>query len=71
MIRIFYHVDPKDLEAEVQWLKTQKVFPAVQHSWDWKAEKPISVIGCIVDEATALALKLRRNLDVQTTWKKR
>lgn len=52
-------------EAELKWLRDQKIFPAVQDSWSWPKNVVMTQIGCIVSEEQALTIKLRHKLDAQ------
>lgn len=59
MFKITYLVYKDEADDEIEWLKDQKIFPALQDAWDWKKELPMVRIGVIVDEGALLTLKLR------------
>lgn len=61
MYRITYLVDKTQSDDEIEWLKEQKIFPALQDAWDWKREVPMVRIGAIIDEGALLTIKLRTN----------
>jgi len=71
MITIIYAVAPEERAAEVEWLKEQKIFPAITDGYDWKQNKPVVKFGVIVAPDAALAIKLRHKLDLQRDYKQR
>ena len=71
MIKMLYTVSPALKEIELQWLRDQKVYPACQDLFDWKAGIPLVGFGVLVNPETALAIKLRHKLDMQTEYKQR
>ena len=71
MIKMLYYVEPSQKEIELQWLHEQKVYPACQDMFDWKKGVPIIGIGVIVSPETALAIKLRHKLEIQSEYKQR
>jgi hypothetical protein len=71
MITIIYTVKPEERTAEVEWLKEQKIFPAITDWYDWKQNKPMIRFGVIVAPDAALAIKLRHKLDLQADYKQR
>jgi len=70
MIKLFYNVNIEDKDSEIEWLKDQKVFPAIREHWQLeKAEfKKVIQIGMIVSPEAALAIKLRRTLRYQEQY---
>ena len=68
MHSIIYTVDPAEREAELAWLKEQKVFPAIRDDWDWFTNRPVLRFGVIVGSEAALAIKLRHKLDLQKDY---
>lgn len=70
MIKLIYHVPMREKFAELEWLHEQKVFPAVQDSWDYILNCPIAEFACIVPPEMALTLKLRHKLDIQDNYGK-
>lgn len=71
MIKMFYHVSLEERATELKWLHEQKVYPACQEIMDWKTGKSVVGIGMIVNPETALAIKLRHKLDLQTEYRQR
>lgn len=71
MIKIVYHVSVEDKDQEVEWLRDQKIFPAVETAYNWVTGKPYIKIGVIVGSEAALSIKLRHKLDLQTDWRQR
>lgn len=71
MIRIIYSIASEEKGQELEWLRDQKIFPAAEDAWDWKANKPIVKIGVIVSPESALAIKLRHKLEIQTDYRQR
>lgn len=61
MFKVIYLVYKDEAADEIEWLKEQKIFPALADAWDWKKELPMVRIGVIVDEGALLTLKLRTN----------
>ncbi len=71
MITLIYTIDPDKRAEEMDWLNDQKVFPAIEEAWDWRANKPILKVGVIVSPETALSVKLRHKLEVQQEYRQR
>lgn len=71
MITLIYHVKIEEKQAELEWLRGQKIFPACQEQWDWVAEKTVAKFGLIVSPEQAMVVKLRHKLDVQKDYKQR
>jgi hypothetical protein len=71
MITILYHIKPEDKETELEWLRDQKIFPAVQDYFDWATQKMMIRIGLIVSPEQATTIKLRHTLDKQIAYKQR
>lgn len=65
MISLIYHTEPDKKQAELDWLREQKIFPAVEDYYDWIKEKTFIRFGVIVSPEQALSIKLRHNLDRQ------
>jgi len=59
MFKVTYLVYKDVFDDEIEWLNEQKIFPALQDTWDWKKELPMVRIGAIIDEGALLSLKLR------------
>ena len=68
---MFYTVSPALKGTELQWLHDQKVYPACQDLFDWKTDTPVIGFGVIVNPETALAIKLRYKLEMQSEYKQR
>jgi len=71
MITLTYSIDADRLEDEKEYLRLQKISPAIEHDYDWIKEKRIVRIGMIVSADDALMIKLRHNLDAQYKYKPR
>jgi len=71
MIKLVYCIDKSEKDAEIEWLRDQKVFAAYEDFWDWKKNITVVRIGAIVGKEAALAIKLRHKLDLQTEYKQR
>lgn len=71
MITLVYYVSPGEKTAELEWLRDQKVYPAVADHWDWKTGEQMFKFGAIVTPEAALAIKLRHKLEIQTDYKQR
>lgn len=69
MHKIVYKIDSSEEDAELEWLYEQKIFPAVQKYYDWRLQKPMTLIGIIVGNEAALSVKLRHKLDTQLNYK--
>lgn len=67
MITIVYAVKPQLAEAEKEWLKEQKIYPAVQDSWD-SAGNPTVRFAMILPPDTAMLVKLRHKIDLQKNY---
>lgn len=68
MITLIYHTTPEQKESELEWLRSQKIFPAVEDYFDWIKEKTFIRYGVIVSPEQALTIKLRHNLDQQQDY---
>lgn len=71
MITITYHLRPEQKNEEIDWLRMQKVFPAVRDFWDFETGNPIVQFGVIVNPEMALLIKLRHKLDLQKDYRQR
>ena len=71
MITLVYYVNPAEKNAELEWLRDQKVFPAVADHWDWKTGAQLVKFGVIVSPDSALAIKLRHKLEIQADYRQR
>lgn len=71
MITLVYFVSPEERVAELEWLRDQKVYPAVEDTWDWKTGAKIVKFGAIVGPDSALAIKLRHKLEIQVDYRQR
>jgi hypothetical protein len=70
MHRITYLIPVADKDAELEWLREVKVFPAVQRYWDFDNDKEVYLIGAIVDDETVISIKLKRKLRSQDRYLK-
>lgn len=71
MITLVYYVSPTEKNAELEWLRDQKVFPAVTESWNWNTDSAVIKFGVIVNPEAALAIKLRHRLELQIAYRQR
>lgn len=71
MITLVYYVSPAEKNAELEWLRDQKIFPAVADHWVWETGAQLVKFGVIVGPDAALAIKLRHKLEVQANYKQR
>lgn len=71
MIQLVYHVDLENKQDELDWLRSQKIYPACREAYDWKLQRTVAQFGVIVGSEAALTIKLRHRLDLQTDWKQR
>lgn len=71
MITIIYHTPIEERDNELQWLHEQKIYPAVEDSYDWKTGKEVTRFGVIVNKEQALTVKLRHKLDSQRDYRQR
>ena len=66
-----YTVKAEEKEAEIQWLRDQKIFPGYSEFYDWKEHRNMIRFGVIVSPESALSIKLRHKLDTQDTYRQR
>ena len=85
MFKIMYVVPAEKKQAEIQWLKSQNIYPSCEDFLEWRelltAVRPnptyqIELInqtrfGMIVDGDTALAIKLRHNKVSQSEYRQK
>jgi len=71
MITIVYYIEPAEKDAEVEWLREQKIFPAIADHWDFARGSALVKIGVIVNPEAALAIKLRHKLQLQADYRQR
>jgi hypothetical protein len=71
MIKIIYDIEINEKEAEIAWLREQKVYPSCVAAFSNKTGALIYKIGVIVNTESALAIKLRHKLELQTEYKQR
>lgn len=71
MHKIVYHIKPEEKEGELEWLREQMIFPAVEDFYDWKTQKLLVRVGIIVGSEAALSVKLRHKLDLQSDYRQR
>jgi len=68
---LIYSISPKDKDAELEWLRDQKIFPGCSDSYNWTTGEIWVKIGVIVTPTAAVAIKLRHKVDVQREYKQR
>jgi len=68
MIQMIYTINPEDKDAEIKWLRDQRVYPGVQDGYDWVNARAVVKIAVIVAPDIATWIKLRHNLDHQGNW---
>ncbi len=71
MHKIVYHLKPEEKQDELEWLRDQMIFPAVEDYYDWKTQKMMVRFGIIVGSEAALTVKLRHKLDSQSDYRQR
>lgn len=71
MHRIVYTVMPEAKLDEIEWLRDQMIFPAIQEYFDWDKQKTMVRFGIIVGSEAALSVKLRHRLDLQAEYRQR
>ena len=71
MIKLVYFVNPEDEKSEVQWLREQKIFPAVAAHYDWIKATLMTKVGVVVSSDQALAIKLRHKIELQADYRQR
>lgn len=71
MITIVYTVSSEKKDAEISWLRDQKIFPSSMEVFNWELQKYNVRIGAIVTPEQANLIKLRNNVEVQSTYKQR
>lgn len=71
MITLIYYVTLAEKNAEIEWLRNQKIYPAIADHWDWKTNTQLVKFGAIVNPESALAIKLRHKLELQADYRQR
>ena len=71
MITLIYHVNPEEKQAELEWLREQKIFPGCEDYYDWIKQKQLVRFGVIVSTEQALSVKLRHKLDMQENYRQK
>ena len=71
MITLIYHIEKDNKDAELEWLREQKIFPGYEDYYDWNNQKTMIRFGVIVSNEQALTIKLRHKLDTQKDYKQR
>lgn len=71
MHKIVYFVSQEEKDSEIEWLREQMIFPAVENHYDFKEGTVKVKIGMIVGSEAALTVKLRRKLNLQTDYRQR
>lgn len=73
MLKLIYKVRPEEKAAELEWLREQKIYPAVRDTWDFVGAelKSCVQIGIIVSQESALSVKLRHPLQFQEKYGKK
>ncbi len=69
MNTLIYRVAEDKLEDEMEWLKTFHVYPAQNRAFDYDKREYYFQLGMIVDEETALSIKLRHPLQLQSEYR--
>lgn len=70
-IKLVYKVTPDKRISEIEWLRTQMIFPAVAEYYDYSVGTLWIRFGVIVSPAQALTVKLRHPLEFQTDYRQR
>jgi hypothetical protein len=68
MIKLIYSVKIEQRTSELEWLRVQKVFPAVEDYYDWASSSTMTKIGVVVTPDIATLIKLRHELDTQLQY---
>lgn len=71
MHKIVYHISVEQKDDEIEWLRDQKIFPAIQEAYNWDTGKIYIRVGVIVGAEAALTIKLRHKLDLQLDYRQR
>jgi len=80
MLKMMYSVLSEKKQAELQWLKDQKIYASCEDFTDWMSEDGKTFtfestektrFGMIVDNDAALAIKLRHSKVTQTEYRKK
>lgn len=71
MIKILYYINCNEKDTEVEWLREQKIYPSVLKTINWRNGQDVVALGAIVSEEAAIAIKLRRKLELQIPYKPR
>ncbi len=71
MITLIYTIEPEEKANELEWLREQKIFPAIEEAYDWVKNKPILKVGMIVSPEAALSVKLRHKTQFQQEYRQR
>lgn len=70
MITLTYRIPTDKKAEELDWLRSQKIFPGCEDYCDWVTQKMVVRVGVIVNPEQATAIKLRHKLDSQETYRK-
>jgi len=71
MITLIYTVSKDEEADELEWLRDQKIFPSRQDVYDWVKGVTVVKFGAIVSPESALAIKLRHKLELQSDYRQR
>ena len=71
MQKIVYQITQEAKAEELEWLRQQMIFPAIQDFYDWDKQAMMVRIGIIVGSEAALSVKLRHKLNLQLDYRQR
>jgi hypothetical protein len=70
MFKIAYNVSLEESQAELEWLKGQKIYPSYGDTYDWSHGGERVIEFCmIVTEDAVTAIKLRHPLKIQEQYR--
>lgn len=70
MITLTYRIPTEKKTDELEWLRSQGIFPGFENYYDWVTQKMVVRVGVIVSPEQASIIKLRHPLDSQETYRK-
>ena len=80
MLKMMYSVPVEKKQAELQWLKDQKIYASTEDFTDWFSQDGNTYtidpthktrFGMIVDNDAALAIKLRHSKVIQAEYRRK
>jgi len=71
VIKFIYEVSKEQKDEELQWLRSNRIYPATEEKYDWAKNKETLLIAVIVSSEQAILIKLRHNVIYQDEYNKR